>query len=224
LTYHRGRVTSVQFVSETELVSASADKTLVLWTLDDNGKTTHLNPYPYRSGDVETLGVNPATRQVLFDKGKDLQMLALPDGSILGDLQNASRSMTFTTMALFSPLGDLILTNDKTRNYVQLWRAPNPETRAYELCQLVYDKSPATCGAFDPNNKFIVTGTQSGFVLVWAMPTEQEIKRQLTAWIVNLDTAVEGDLNKVRVKAQIDNADGFLKPDAKVTMVAYPKK
>jgi hypothetical protein len=224
LTHHRGSVTSVQFISEHELVSTSADKTLILWKLDNNGMPTHLNPYPYRSGDVKSLGVNPTTRQVLFDKGKDLQLLALPDGSILGELQNASRSMTFTTMALFSPLGDLILTNDATRNYVQLWRAPNPETRAYELCQLVYDKSPATCGAFDPNNRFIVTGTQSGFVLVWPMPTEQEVKRQLTAWIVNLDTAVEGDLNKVRVKAQIDNADGFLKPDGKVTMVAYPKK
>jgi WD40 repeat protein len=132
--------------------------------------------------------------------------------------------MTFTTMALFSPDGQLVLTNDATRNYLQLWRAPNPKTRAYELSHLAYDKSPATCGAFDPNGKFIVTGTQSGLVLVWRMPSKEEIGRQLTAWVVNIDTGIEGDLNKVRVKAHIDNADGLLMPDGKVTMVAYPKK
>jgi len=224
LRSHRARVTTVQFLADNQIVSAAADKTMLLWTLDDSGKPKNLNHFDTRSGDVAMLGVHPPTKQVLFDKGKELQVLSLPDGNFMGDLQNASRSMTFTTMALFSPDGQLVLTNDATRNYLQLWRAPNPKTRAYELCQLVYDKSPATCGAFDPNGKLIVTGTQSGLVLVWRMPVKEEIGRQLTAWVVNIDTGIEGDLNKVRVKAHIDNADGFLMPDGKVTMVAYPKK
>jgi WD40 repeat protein len=220
---HRGRVTSVQFLSPTQLVTCGGDKVLCLWTLADDGKPKFLNRFEGRGGEVTQLGVDPAKKEVLFDQGKELHVLAMPGGEFEGALQNPSRAMGFTTMALFSPDAKLVLTNDASRNYLQLWRAPNPKTRAYELRQLVWDGQPTTCGAFSPDGTFMVTGTADRHVLVWPVPTPKEVDEQLTAKVTTLENSVEGDLNKVRMKAELTNP-GYLMPGDKATLVVYPRR
>jgi WD40 repeat protein len=220
LTGHRGKVTSVQFASENQLVSASADHSLLLWSLKDNGAADRFKKFEGRGGDVAVLGVNPNGKQVLFDQGKELLLLSLPDGQCTGSLQNASGAMTFSTMALFSPDGKLILTNGATDGRLQLWRTPTATSRGYEVSQLVWN-SPATCGAFAPDGSFVVTGGKDSYLLVWPMPEKEMIEKQLKARIISVDASLE-DSSGVLVHAEMANPNKLLYAGDKATLVLYP--
>jgi WD40 repeat protein len=218
LTGHRGKVTSVQFLSEDQLLSAGGDKMLILWDLND-GKP--LKKFDERGGEVSVLGVHPSSKQVLFDKGKELLLLSLPDKQYIGSLQNASGAMTFTTMALFSPDGNLILTNGAADGRLQIWRAPTARTRGYELSRLIWN-SPATCGAFAPDGSFVVTGTKDSYVLVWPLPPKEMIEKQLKATIIAVDTSLE-DSSGVMIHAEMVNPNNLLYTEDKATLVLYPE-
>jgi hypothetical protein len=215
---HRGRVTSVQFLSENQLVSASGDRTLILWDLQE-GKL--MKKFDDRGGEVAVLGIHPNGKQVLFDKGKELHLMSLPDKHYLGSLQNASGAMTFTTMALFSPDGNLILTNGAADGRLQIWRAPTARTRGYELSRLMWN-SPATCGAFAPNSAFVATGSKDGYVLVWQLPSKEMIEKQLTAKIISVDKSLE-DSSRVMIHAEMENPNNLLLIEDKATLVLYPE-
>jgi WD40 repeat protein len=221
LTGHRGKVTSIQFASENQLVSAGADRMLVLWDLKEDGSAAKSRKIAEdRGNEVATLGVHPNGKQVLFDRGKELRLLSLPDGQYTGHLQNASGSMTFTTMALFSPDGNLILTNGAADGRLQVWRTPTATTRGYELSQLVWN-SPATCGAFAPDGSFVVTGSKDSSILVWPLPAKEMIEKQLKAKIISVDTSLE-DSSGVLVHAQMTNPNNLLYAGDKATLVVYP--
>jgi len=219
LTGHRGKITSVQFASENQLVSASVDQMLLLWNLKENGAVDKIKKLEGRGGEVAMLGVHPNGKQVLFDQGKELRLLSLPDGQYTGSLQNAG-AMTFTTMALFSPDGKLILTNGAAEGRLQVWRTPTATTRGYELSQLIWN-SPATCGAFSPDGKFVVTGSKDSYLLVWPLPAKEMIEKQLKARIISVDTSLE-DSSGVLVHAQMTNPNNLLLAGDKATLVVYP--
>jgi WD40 repeat protein len=220
LAGHRGKVTSVQFASENQLVSAAADRMLVLWNLRGDGTAERIKKLEDRGGEVGMLGVHPNGKQVLFDKGKELRLLSLPDGQFTGSLQNASGAMTFTTMALFSPDGKLILTNGAADGRLQVWRTPTSTTRGYELSQLIWN-SPATCGAFAPDGSFAVTGSKDSYVLVWPLPAKAMIEKQLKATIISVDTSLE-DSSGVLVHAEMANPNNLLLAGDRATLVVYP--
>jgi WD40 repeat protein/biotin carboxyl carrier protein len=226
---HVGPVTSLQFLSEQQLVSAGKDKYLILWTLDANGAPEKVDKPAIRSNDVPVLGVNPAEKQVLVDKGKELQILQMPEGRLAGSLQNASDAMNFSTMALFSPTGKLILTAGQSDSRLQIWRAPTSDSRAYELRQLIWPGQPATCAAFSPDSDkpedlFVVTGTGDRQVVVWDLPDKKEVQERLTATVTLVEPSLETASRDVRVWAELDNKDRRLKPGQSATMVAYPGK
>jgi WD40 repeat protein len=233
---HVAGVTSLQFLSEQELVSAGKDKQLILWTLDANGAPEKVKKAANRSNDVAVLGVNAADRQVLVDKGKELQLIQMPEGRLVGSLQNAGDAMNFSTMALFSPDGKLILTSCQADSRLQIWRAPTSDSRAYELRQLIWPGQPTTCAAFSPMDSdkpedlFVVTGTGDRQVVVWELPDKKEVQERLTATVTLVEPSLDTASREVRVWAELDNPrlpgqkDRRLLPGQSTTMVVYPGK
>lgn len=225
---HRGAITSLQFPQPNEVISASRDSTLAMWRVGEQAQL--VRHIPSRSGDVTVLGASPDGKRVLFDQGKTLRVLSLPDGRTEAELQNASGGSSFSTFALFSPDGRTILTAGSSGGRLQLWRTPDRHIRGFEIRQLDSTEK-STCSAFAPNGAFLVTGTRDRRVLVWPAPTAKEdIDRLLTAEI----TLVEGDVQtagkQVRIWAELDNPQiklpngrtgSLLVTGTTVTMVIY---
>ena len=181
---HKAAVTSLQFAQEKDkplqLVSAGGDNTLVVWNLQDLKTPTPRAVLPYRGGDVAKLGVSADGKHVLFDHGSELRVLSLDDLQIEGVIRSPAVASNFTTMALFAPDGNTVLTDSASDGRVQLWRTPGlaggaDRDHAAELRQFVWNSGTATSGAFDPDSTFAVTGSRDNFVLVWGMPTAEEV-------------------------------------------------
>lgn len=221
---HRAGVTSVQFTPQSQLVSAGRDNTLRIWDVGTKGAVLKpANTVDRRSGDVTTLGASPDGRRVLFDQGKALRLLSLPDLLTTGVLQNTASAMNFNGFALFSPDSRLILTAGLPEGRLQLWEAPSESCRGCEIRQLVPgDTSSATCAAFAPEGSFIVSGNDRQ-VMVWPVPSKAEVDRQLAAQIMNIERSVEGEGRKVRIAAEMENPENRLLKGDNVTLVIYPK-
>jgi WD40 repeat protein len=226
---HKAGVTSVAFLpvgpdQKLSVVSAGRDGAMIVWPLTADGAPEKPIKLDRRFGEVQTLGVNPDGRQILFDQGKDLRVLSADNGSLLGSM-TATGGNSFSKLALFSPDGHLVLTSTGPGR-LQLWRAPTEKTRGHELEQLVWtagrdEQAVTNCGAFAPDGKFLVTGTQNRNVIVWPMPSKEVIERNLKARVINLDPEVTS--GQVRVTAELDNP-GYLLPGDSVTLVVYPEK
>jgi WD40 repeat protein len=218
---HRGAVTSLAFLSGNRLVSAGKDNMLLVWTLQNDGsKTGPPLPMDRRSGEVATLGVNPSKQEVLFDYGRELRVLTVPDQSTRGILQTPSGAMNFSTMAQFSPDGNLILTASGTEGRLQLWRAPTEQRRAHELFQMISPAGPATCGAFAPDGSFLVTGTRDRQLLIWKAPTKEEMA-EMKATVKLIEKALDSNSGQVRIWADLKEGQGLV-PGATATLVVYP--
>jgi WD40 repeat protein len=222
---HRGAVRSLAFLSTghiVRLVSAGGDNTLQIWTLrEDGSKDGPPQVFDRRSGDVASLGVSQEDRTVLFDYGRELRVLTVPDQKYVGVLQSPSGAMNFSTMAQFSPDGKLILTASGTEGRLQLWRAPTDQRRAYELCQLISPAAAATCGAFAPDGSFLVTGSRDRQVLVWNAPTKEQLT-ELTATVKFIEKALDSNSRQVRIWADLKEPQGLV-PGTTATLVVYPK-
>lgn len=219
---HQGPVTSLQFLEGNRLLSASQG-TLKLWQVTSDGLREEWSQD--RRGDVAQVVASTDGKRVLVDLGSEIRVVAMPKGTIEARLKNTGTDGgRFSGLALFSPKADLALTAGMPDGKLQLWRLPtatNP--RAYELRLLEpLEKSPATCGAFAPDGSFVVTGNKDGEVYVWALPTQQQIERQLVATIISLDPEVDTH-GTVRILAELDNREHQLTPGLAVTMVVYPR-
>jgi WD40 repeat protein len=219
---HKGAVTSLQFTPRCQLISAARDTNLRIWTLGKEQAKLE-TPFPPRSGDVAHVGASPDGRLVLFDQGKEMHILSLPKGLTEGSLNCPSGASGFTTFALFSPHGKLILTASGADGRIQLWRTPNEvNRRGIEIRHLVPEKiSSVTCAAFAPEEPFLVTGTKDNKVLIWRDPSAQEIDQEITADLTLVEQAVEGGSGQVRVRAELQNPDGRLIPGTKVNMLIH---
>ncbi len=227
---HAAPVTSVQFALAKDkplrLVSAGKDGRLIVWDVEDIHRLHAISPrIDGRTGGVATLGVSPDGKTVLFDQGKELRILTLDNKVMVGALQDFSAPMDFSTMALFSPDGKTILTNRSMPGKLQLWRTPGAQThRGSELRQFVWPKGAATCGAFAPeDSSFAVTGTQDHKVLVWAMPSKEEVDSRLEARLTLVEKYIDTQNRDVRVWAELE-APEWLIPGMRATMVVPPQK
>ncbi len=227
---HAGPVTSVQFASVKDkplrLVSAGKDNRLIVWDVEDVHRLHAIPPrFDYRTGGVSTLGVSPDGKTVLFDQGKELRLLTMEGKDVVGALQDFSAPMDFSTMALFAPDGKTILTNRSMPGSLQLWRTPGAQThRGSELRQFVWPKGVATCGAFAPeDSSFAVTGTHDHKVLVWAMPSKEEIDSRLEARLTLVEKYIDTQNRDVKVWAELE-APEWLIPGMRATMVVPPQK
>jgi WD40 repeat protein len=211
---HKGAVTSLQFTPRCQLVSAGRDSSIQAWTLGDKAarrENTNLNQ---RSGDVAQLGVSPDGRCVLFDQGRTLRILSLEAGLNEGIMQNPQGVPPFSSFALYSPDGNLVLTASGSEGRIQLWRVPSGNNvRGYEVRQLVPDKKAAvTCAAFcpeGPDKPYLATGTKNNHVLVWGVPKSKDLEQTIGAEVILVEQAVESN-SQVRVWAQLKNPGGLL--------------
>jgi WD40 repeat protein len=221
---HKAAVTSLQYATSTRLVSAGRDKRLLVWDLDDDKGPQLTGPsFDRRSLDVPTLGVSPDGKQVLFDEGRELRVLSLETNKLDGTLQNPPGAVNFSTMALFSPDGKMILTNGAAAGRLQLWRTPTGGGPAAELRRLLWNSAPATCGAFAPQGGFAVTGTQDHQILVWQLPTDKEASEEVPAFLTYVEEFLDSSLQKVTIRAELENP-GWLIPGSTATMVIPPPK
>ncbi len=233
---HKAAVTSLQFAQEKDkplrLVSAGGDNTLMVWNLEDLKTPKMEYSLPYRGGDVAKLGVSADGKHVLFDHGSELRVLSLDDRQIEGVIHSGAVATNFTTMALFAPDGNTVLTNSASDGRLQLWRTPGlalgaDRDHAAELRQFVWNSGTATSGAFDPDSTFAVTGSRDNFVLVWAMPTAEEVlAKPRETRLTLVERALDNGARQVRVWAEVNN-DDFAKgtgltPGGTATMVIPP--
>lgn len=237
---HRGPVTSLQFTPHGRLVSAARDNTLLVWELGKlgarvesaKGDDTAQLRLDKRSGDVSVLGVSRDGTRVLYDQGRGLHILGLPepgkadtDGlKTLGVLDNTSE-MRFSTFALFAPDARTILTGTTSEGKMQLWRTPADGERPSELRQYVSpDRNAApTCAAYAPDGKRVVTGSADGRVFVWPVPAADAARDAIPATITFVDPGADASGRQVRVWAEIPNKDGRLLPGSTVTLVVSDK-
>ncbi len=221
---HVGAITAVHFTAGNHVVSAARDNTVRYWTPGTDGKYQAALTVPKRSGDVPNLGVSPDGKLVLFDQGKELRLLTLPEGKYAGSLANATGTSPFTTMALFSPDGKLVLTAGAGEGRMQLWRVPAGGRRGQEVVQMIAaDRSQPTCGAFAPGGQFIATGSKDRLIHVWGMPTKEEVDEQIVAEVMHVEAAIESGGRQVRIRADVPNPNNRLLLNDTVTMVIYPQ-
>jgi WD40 repeat protein len=221
---HGAGVTSLAFTPGGQLVSAGKDRKLILWNLvegiGEGGKSlVHAGGLDRRSGDVQQLGIDPTGQYALFDEGRELRVVSQAAERIEGTLSNPPGTANFSTLALYSPDGYTILTNSNAVGRLQLWRAPTAKTRASELRNYVWTSGMTTSGAFDPKNKFVVTGTQDSKILVWAMPTQAEAEKPLSAKLSYVEEFLDTSLRRVAVRATVDQPPTWIIPGGSATVV-----
>jgi len=231
---HRGRITSLQFTRDGGLLSAGDDGTLVLWAVGADRTGPAPRRFERRGGDVAVIGIDSDGSRLLFDMGREVRVLSLPEGQTEGVLRNHSATTCFTTFALFAPDGQTILTASASRQSesaggtasasgrLQLWSAPGPGARPHEIRELVGNGSSATCAAFAPDSSFVVAGMKDRHVLVWLMPAADEIAEQLEAEITLVEPCQTQQSRQVRIWAELENPGGRLIPGATAILAAYP--
>src|SRR5262249_41529240 len=149
--------------------------TLLFWEVTAAAAHRQALRLERRSGEVAVPGVSRDGRRVLFDRERELRVGSVPDGSTEGALRHPSQAGRVTTLALFSPDSQLIVTVGDPEG-LQLWRSPTETTRPYEIRQLVGKGAPATCAAFAPDGSLLVTGMKGRQVLVWPMPAREQVQ------------------------------------------------
>jgi WD40 repeat protein len=219
---HRGAVTSLQFLPGQQLISAARDNTLQVWRWDAQA-ASRLDSLERRSGDVTCLGASPDGKRVLYDQGRTLSILSLPAKVKEAALENPPGSPTFTNFAQFSPDGLLILTAGAAEGRLQLWRAPSPTSRGYEVSQLLTgDHTTPTCAAFAPDGSYLVTGCKEREVFVWPTPTRAEREGQLVAPVSMIGASLDSSSRQVPIWVDLKN-DGALLPGSTATIAIYPQ-
>jgi len=222
---HRGTVTSLQFTPKAQLVSAARDNTLKVWTVGEKAARIDHN-FGTRVGDVTVIGANPDGSRVLFDEGKKIRVIALPGGQTESELQNEMGAANFSTFALYSPDGNLIVTAGGSEGRLQLWRAPNAlDRRGAEVRQLVpSERTVITSAAFSQDGAFLVAAGRDKRLRIWPIPTAKEIDQRITARVTRVEPAMEGGGGQVRVWAdfEIPNRDNKWMPGMPVTLAIKP--
>lgn len=219
-----------------QLVSASRDNSVRLWKLMQNGAALRSVPLTGRSGTVPYLGVSRDGKYLLFDRGKDLQLLSGQDSRKLNTLKHTVAGVAFDTLAVFSPDSSLLLTAGAAEGHLQIWRAPTETARGFAVWTLApneKERFPVTCAAFSPaagqpgDASFVVSGTKEGYVYLWPVPTADEMNghRIKNVPVGPVGQSLDATARQVRVGMEIPNPptarhpNGRFLPGRPVTIV-----
>ena len=238
---HHSPITSLTFTPQGRLVSAGKEPSVRVWLVGEKGAKV-LQRFDSRTGDVASPGVSDDGSRLLLDADKArLDVIHLEEGRRERPLISVGESARFQTFAVWSPEIDkkednrLIATGGGAEGVVQLWRAPSPTERGTEYGQLICKNySPVSCAAFSPlagkgaEQGFIVVGTKKGDINIWNLPTDADLKTELTAKISHIEKAIDSSGRTARVFVEFDNPkkDGryLLRPGAIVNLVIRPGK
>lgn len=129
---HRAAVTSLTFLPQGEIISASQDRSLARWRIgqDSHGNWTSELVWRVdgRSADVTQLGVSHDGRWALFENGEELRVLDTTDGQTLAVI-SSRRSGHFRAVAIFSPDARQVLTTT-AGGRLHLWNVPPTQEEA----------------------------------------------------------------------------------------------
>jgi WD40 repeat protein len=204
-------------------VSASRDLTVRVWSLGDNGASLDFTQEG-RSGEVARLGVSNDGRYFLFDIAQSLRLMTIPDRRTEGWLEGADDSYKFASFAVFSNDNKMILTGSQSDGRLSVWRAPTAGVRATEVRQFKPSQRMVsfTCAAISPrdDNPIAVTGTKSGEIYVWPMPTDKDALR-IRGTLMFVDQNASAT-QQVRIWADFDNRVAKVRPGDAVTLVIEP--
>ena len=208
---HKDDVTSLRFTPQCTLLTVARDKTLRIWNLGQNGGNAE-KLLEHRSGAVDILDVSTDGSRVLFDQDPGrLDIVSLADSRTLGSLINTGGSLRFAGLALFSPDDNLILTagsDADSKGELQLWEKPQMNGRGSERRRLVTpSRATVTCAAFspDPEQRFVIVGTQNGGLHYWYPPSAGEMNKSWQGKIVSI---TKTDSRTVNVRVEVDNPGG----------------
>ena len=74
--------------------------------------------------------------------------------------------------------------------------------------QFIWSTGLNTCGAFAPDSTFAVTGTQDHKVLIWKMPSAEEINEPVKGTVSWVDESLSsGSTRQVRIWVDVNNTD-----------------
>jgi WD40 repeat protein len=221
---HLGEITSLTFTPQAKLVSASRDATVRIWSLGQDGGQLDFTQEG-RTGEVGRLGVSHDGRYFLLDIAETLRLMNVADGRTEGVLEGVNEATKFSTFAIFSHDSKLILTGSQDGGRVSVWRAPIGGNRATELRQFVPRGHLVnfTCAAVSPfaDQPFAVTGTKSGEVYVWRLPSEQELVK-IQGVLKFIDQTASPAQQQIRVWAEFPNDKAKLLVGTNVTIVIEP--
>ncbi len=218
---HNAHITWIAFAPGGKVVSASRGKSLKIWEKKD-GKWS-AEELPGRSDEVATLSINPKDNTILVDGERELRVYSLDTHQLKSTIVNHGTAGAFSTMALFSPDGNTILTNGNGPGRLQLWRAPSKSARAAELRQFLWSTGTVTCGAFDPKGEFAVTGTTDHRVLVWQLPRAEEAEKPSEGQLTYVEENLDSGLRSVTVRATITDAPEGVNPGSAASIVVPPR-
>jgi hypothetical protein len=106
---------------------------------------------------------------------------------------------------------------------VQLWRSPL-RGRPAELRRYAWTGAASSCAAVAPEAGLAVTGTLDRHVLVWALPSADEVRRadEPNAVVSLIDEALDSGSRQVRIRAAVTRRPEGLIPGGTATMVVMP--
>lgn len=226
---HSSTISCVQFVvagPSNEFYSVGQNE-LRVWKMEKDQNPVEKFHFDHRSGAVSFLGNDG--KSVLFDEGGELRLRSLSDDTwVAGKLQNPPGSSPFTNMAVFAPNRKTILTNVAADGRLQLWRAPVSQGRGSELRQFNLtnrnNKGSVQCGAFAPDSSFVVTA-QDQDIMIWKMPSDQEINAHLEGRLIQVGRSVENGSRQVPISAELINQPPpWFTPGTNATIVIDRKK
>ncbi|MCS7016528.1 MAG: HlyD family efflux transporter periplasmic adaptor subunit [Gemmatales bacterium] len=151
---HRAAVTSLSFLPQGDILSASQDRSLARWRLGQDEKGQWVSELLWRiegrTADVAQLGISRDGRRALFENGEELRVLDLTDGQSLAVI-SSRRSGHFRAIAIFSPDGRQVLTTT-AGGRLHLWNVP-PTLEESAWLRLAYHKgfryhTPLVSGAW----------------------------------------------------------------------------
>src|SRR5439155_6581494 len=117
------------------------------------------------------LGVSLDGQKVLFDQERALHVRGIFDQRTEAVMAAPTDSSQFSTFAVFSPDGSLVVAAGTADNPLGLWKLPAPgSNRAFQRVRLAIGSANATCAAVSPDGNFIAVGTNDHRVLVYARP------------------------------------------------------
>jgi multidrug efflux pump subunit AcrA (membrane-fusion protein) len=223
---HRGPITSVQVTPQAKLISVAQDKTMRVWDLGESGAKLY-GVIDNRSGNVDVLGVSPDGQKVLFDQERALHVRGIYDQRTEAVMTAPTDSSQFSTFAVFSPDGSLVVAAGTADNPLGIWKLPTPgSNRAFQRVKLAIGAATATCAAVAPEGgKFMAVGTNDHRVLVFARPEQSDLEKQYQATIKRLEVSIESTEreSKVKIWAELPNPGMPLIPGASVNMVIPPQ-
>jgi hypothetical protein len=208
---HKDAVTTVKFTPQAKLVSASRDKTVRVWALGEKAAGVE-RTIDHRKGNVESLSVSNQGGRVLFDQEDGrIDVVSLADGQPVGTILNAAPGARFSTLALYSPTDEYVLTaggDGDMRGELQVFTAPKPGGRGAEIRRLVTPyRSMPTCAAFGPG--FAVVGTQAGGVHLWTTEMLKKVSQDRVGRVVSV---IRTDARNVKVRVETSALIGELGP------------